>query len=216
MTVLGILSPRLVRLGHKGGEYEVDFLADAGSNLFEPFRASNARVLGDPPSPRSTESGDSGYRPSAGDRVRVEVEVNGARREITGRIDSISGSGGRALRITPDGGGPARTVTRQQLVTISPIDGDAAADETSDPEESEEETDETLEEETDEEEIDSSVPPPISEAQFRSMSRAELEAAYPPRAQALERSDLDANTVSRLQWELTIIHDLLRPTPPDP
>ena len=28
VTVLGILSPRRVRLGHKGGEYEVDFLAE--------------------------------------------------------------------------------------------------------------------------------------------------------------------------------------------
>lgn len=213
VTVLAILSARKVRLGHKGGEYEVDFLAGNGDKLFEPFRPGGNRVLGDPPASRGGDR-PVGYRPSAGDHVTVVATINGARREITGRIESISGTGGRSMRIVPDDGGPARTITQSQLVEIAPAaDGDAASRTTTE-DASEVDDPETEASETEEEPEDENlapIPPPISEEQFRTMSVTELEAAYPPRAHALERTDLDPNTVVRLQNELTIIHDLLRP-----
>ena len=46
------------------------------------------------------------------------------------------------------------------------------------------------------------------------MTTAELEAAYPPIAHALERSDLDDATRARLGADLNLIHDLLRPPSP--
>lgn len=218
VTVLGILGPRKVRLGHKGGEYEVDFFDADGASLFKPFRAGNPQVLGDRPTPRGVETGGDGYRPNVGDHVRVVVNINGARREIAGRVQSMSGLGGRSMRIVPDDGGAVRTITSSQLVEIGPFGDDASPGDPPGTEDAdatdaggEDDVADPQDDETEEEENLAPIPPAISEEQFRIMSVSELEAAYPPRAHALDRTDLDPGTRTRLQNELTIIHDLLRP-----
>ncbi len=220
VAVLAILGPRRVRLGHKGGEYEVDFFATDASKVFEQFRASSGDgVLGAPPEGRPA----GGFIPSVGDRVQATVMIAGRRREITGRVEAIRGrDGSRIMRIVPDDGGPARDVLERQLVEIGPADDVApgAAGEVDEVHEVHEvddvestETDERSEDETEEDDADP-IPTARTEAEYRAMSVAELEAAYPPISRALERSDLDDATRARLGAELNIIHDLLRPPPP--
>jgi hypothetical protein len=225
VTVLAILGPRKVRLGHKGGEYEVDFLAADTSKVFEQFRASNSnRVLGSPP---SRPSGNRGFVPGVGDRVQATVMVDGERRVIVGDVQSISGrEGSRVMRIQPSDGGRVQTIVEGRLLEISPVDsttdessigtaasesGDAA-NESDAASESEADVDDA-DEET-ESEDSAPIPPARTEAEYRSMTRAELEAAYPPIAHALERQDLDDATRARLGVEMNLIHDLLRPPSP--
>ena len=110
VAVLAILGPRKVRLGHKGGEYEVDFLAADATKVFEQFRSSSNsdRVLG--ASPRGHD-GARHFVPSVGERVRVTATINGQRRVVEGRVESIAGrDGSRSMRIRPDDGGPTRTI----------------------------------------------------------------------------------------------------------
>jgi hypothetical protein len=211
VAVLAILGPRKVRLGHKGGEYEVDFLVTDASKVFEAFRASSGdRVLGTPPKGRR-EAGR--YIPASGDHVRATVTINGQRRVVEGRVESISGrEGSRVMRIMPDDGGPVRNILESQLAEIGPAtptgDGESSA---SDDVTGEEEIETTLDAEDPEQTDDVDVPAPRTEAEYRAMSTAELEAAYPPIAQALENNTLDDATRARLTAEMNLIHDLLRP-----
>jgi hypothetical protein len=226
VAVLAILGPRKVRLGHKGGEYEVDFLATDASAVFEAFRsaASGDRVLGTPPE----GSRDAiGFVPSIGDRVHATVMINGQRRTVDGRVESISGrSGSRVMRIRPEDGGPVRTILERQLAEIAPAEGPPAApgpNLTEDAEPNADEVDLTADNgdeptESEDEDLDENdaapIPPARTEAEYRAMSVAQLEAAYPPIARALERSDLDDPTRDRLGAEMNLIHDLLRPPAP--
>jgi hypothetical protein len=226
VAVLAILGPRKVRLGHKGGEYEVDFLAADASTVFEAFRsaAGGDGVLGTPPEGRRDAIG---FVPSVGDRVQATVMIGGQRRTVDGRVESISGrSGARVMRIRPEDGGPVRTILERQLVEIAPADSapaDPGSNLTDDPEANADEVDLTADDgdepsESDDEDLDENdaapIPPARTEAEYRAMSVAELEAAYPPIARALERSDLDDATRDRLGAEMNLIHDLLRPPAP--
>ncbi len=216
VAVLAILGPRKVRLGHKGGEYEVDFLVDDASKVFEAFRASTGeRVLGSVPEGRP----DAGrFIPSTGDHVRATVTINGQRRIVEGRVESISGrDGSRVMRIQPDDGGPSRNILERQLVEIGPAP--AAGDSESSPIDDSTSQDDTEDAtEIDTEDADQTdggeIPAPRTEAEYRAMSAAELEAAYPSIAHALERTDLDGSTRDRLTAEMNLIHDLLRPPSP--
>jgi hypothetical protein len=222
IAVLAILGPRKVRLGHKGGEYDVDFLTTDAAKVFQQFQSlGNERVLGSPPQGRRDAT--TGV-PEVGSRIKATVMVGGQRREIEGRIESISGrDGSRVMRIRPDNG-PVRTVLERQLMDIEL--GDAAPNDVEpgpselpdanaesppliDPEAADEDP-----AEPDEEDDAAPIPPARTEAEYRAMSVTELEAAYPPIAHALERNDLDAGTRGRLTAEMSIIHDLLRPPPP--
>jgi hypothetical protein len=227
VAVLAILGPRKVRLGHKGGEYEVDFLAADATKVFEAFRSSSNsdRVLG--ASPRGHD-GARHFVPSVGERVRVTATINGQRRVVEGRVESISGrDGSRSMRIRPDDGGPTRTIIESQLLEIAPADAAAsdAGASISDPAEgdatAEADSETAGESETDESDADDDadddaapIPPARTEAEYRAMTTAELEAAYPPIAHALERNDLDDATRARLGADLNLIHDLLRPPSP--
>ncbi len=226
VAVLAILGPRKVRLGHKGGEYEVDFLAADASKVFEAFRGSSSgdKVLGSPP--ESRPDGDR-FVPSVGDHVRVTAMIDGRRRVVEGRVESISGrDGSRIMRIRPDDGGPVRSILERQLVDVGPAGATAASegaesaavapDSDATPETTEADPEETESAEDDEDPADESaeIPPARTEAEYRAMTTAELEAAYPPIAHALERSDLDDATRARLGAELNLIHDMLRPPAP--
>jgi len=228
VAVLAILGPRKVRLGHKGGEYEVDFLATDASTVFEAFRsaASGDRVLGAPPEGRRDALG---FVPSVGDRVQATVMIAGQRRTVDGRVESISGrSGARVMRIRPEDGGPVRTILERQLTGIAPADDTPAVPGSNLTEDAEpnadevdltaENGDEPSESDDDDKDLDENdaapIPPARTEAEYRAMSVSELEAAYPPIARALERSDLDDATRDRLGAEMNLIHDLLRPPAP--
>jgi hypothetical protein len=218
VAVLAILGPRKVRLGHKGGEYEVDFLVTDSSKVFEAFRASSGeRVLGAPPEGRR-ESGR--FVPSAGDRVRATVMLNGQRRVVEGRIESISGrEGSRVMRIVPADGGSARNILERQLVEIGPAStNDNAESPAADDATAESDVDTTTESESESDDSEpteaNDVPAPRTEAEYRAMSTAELEAAYSPIAHALDNFNLDDVTRDRLTAEMNLIHDLLRPPSP--
>lgn len=201
ITVLGILGPGKVRLGHLGGDYEVDFLAGNTSNLFTEFRPGRnvASALGDPPAPRGDATG-----PSPGDRVRAVTNRNGQRRVVTGRIESVTGpNGSRVMRIRPEGGGNVITIPQSDMVSFETLDDtigrlpeDAGEDEPQDPE------------------SEHPIPPPASTEEFRAMSPEDLGTAYDSRALALRNEGLDHPLTVRLQNEMTVIHDLLRPPPP--
>ena len=122
VEVIAILSANSVKLGHKGGEYEVSFLKADPESIFTPFESLNSnRVLGraspnatprtpvteiaEPVTPTTTPESeveamsstdgddDAPWTPSQGSQVTVTFNDGGVTRSLTGSLEYLTGSG---------------------------------------------------------------------------------------------------------------------------
>lgn len=236
VRVLDILGPTLVRLGHKGGEYEVSFLDDDYSSIFKPFSGSTSSdILGEAPTnsqgaPVSTpvaepetqattrpvqEIEGGSWSPQRGGAVTVTFNDGGQERTITGRIQYISSPGGEGggsmvIRGEIDGRTVFQRIDDSQVVemTEAPEDALPPLEDLEDTADPDEESDVPAEDELGEE-GEAEVDPQMEE-RLRGMSVAQLESRHYQLTAVLNRPELEEQMRAGLEAELRMINDLLR------
>lgn len=236
VKVLGILGPTIVRLGHKGGEYDVSFLDDDYSSIFKPFAGSTSSdVLGSAPeniqgAPSTVVAAEPTERtvaqsslpvvsepwaPRRGGAVTVTFNDGGQERTITGRIQYIAspngdGAGSMVIRGKIDGRTVFQRIDDSQVVEMieAPEDSLPPLDAADEADEADpEEESETPEEEMGEE--DPVVDPQLEE-RLRGMSVTQLESRHYQLTAVLNRPELQDQMRAGVEAELRLINDLLR------
>jgi hypothetical protein len=215
VKVIGILSPTLVRLGHKGGDYEVSFLDDDYSTIFKPFAGSpGSDILGrapersEPPAGNVSASSDSPatdapWTPERGSAVSVTFNDGDRERTLVGRIQYIgrAGSGSQSRSMVIRGQQDGRTVFQRidesQLIEM----GEIPEGEIPPLEEIEEPTEEVVPEGG----ID-----PLIETTLRGMQNPQLESRQYQITAVLQRPELAENMRIGLEVELELIISILR------
>lgn len=244
VEVIAILSANSVKLGHKGGEYEVSFLKADPESIFTPFESLNSnRVLGraspnatpkappeeiaEPATPttapepevevtRSTDGDDATpWTPSQGSRVTVTFNDGGVTRSLTGNLEYLTGSGS-SRNMVVRGTVEGRTVY-QRISGDQLLTMDPVTEQTT-PDRNPESASESMGEDTAEiqeiEEI-SEIIDPSTEAALRGMSFSELSALNVQLNTRLESSDLSVPDRVAIEVEIRLINELLRETPPE-
>ena len=239
VKVLGILGPTLVRLGHKGGEYDVSFLDDDYSSIFKPFAGSaTSDVLGSAPeniegTPRSTPRTEPTERsaarsdspvvsepwaPRRGGAVTVVFNDGGQERTITGRIQYLASSGDSSggsmvIRGQVDGRTVFQRIDDSQVVEMNeaPEDSLPPLDEGDGSDEGDKDDPEEESDAPEEEmgEEDPVVDPQL-EQRLRGMSVPQLESRHYQLTAVLNRPELQDQMRAGVEAELRLINDLLR------
>ncbi|MCP4834063.1 MAG: hypothetical protein GY895_04800 [Phycisphaera sp.] len=233
VKVLGILGPTLVRLGHKGGEYDVSFLDDDYSSIFKPFAGSTSSdVLGSAPeniqgAPSTVVAAEPTERtvaqsslpvasepwaPRRGGAVTVTFNDGGQERTITGRIQYMAspngdGGGSMVIRGEIDGRTVFQRIDDSQVVEMIEAPEDSLPPLDAGDEADPEEESETAEEEMGEE--DPVVDPQLEE-RLRGMSVTQLESRHYQLTAVLNRPELQDQMRAGVEAELRLINDLLR------
>ena len=229
VRVLGILGPTSVRLGHKGGEYDVSFLNDDYSTIFKPFSDSvNPDILGKAPDterepvdpkpttpaePPAEENASVGQPPTSGPwsprrggAITVTFNDRGEQKTLVGRIQYLGRSGngeGRSMVVRGEVDG--RTVF-QRIDESQVIEMGEAPEDSVPPLENESDT----EEEADDEPLDESDLDPNLESTLRNMTTAQLESRHYQVTQILNRPELGEEMRAGLETELRLIDSILR------
>ena len=224
IRVLGIIGPTVVRLGHKGGEYEVSFLDDDFSSIFKPFRESvDPDILGkapetaaepatpktpvsrpEPEPTREIAASSEPWAPRRGAAVRVTFNDQGEQKTLVGRIQYLTRNGNdgnqsMVVRGEIDG----RTVF--QRIDVSQVTEMGEAPEGSVPPLDEDEGGEN-------DPVSMDDVNPNAEATIRNMSTTQLESRHYQVTEVLNRPELGEEMRSGLEAELRLINDLLRGT----
>ena len=199
VRVLGILGPTEVRLGHKGGEYEVDFLRGDIEDIFTPFSADvRADVLGTSPDTDVATTSTEPWSPERGSAISMTFMDGDRRRSIRGRVQYM-GRGGSGRTMVIRGEVDGRTVF-QRIDESQVIDMEQAPDDSVPP------LDDEVED-APEGEID-----PLVETTLRNMTTAELQSRHYQVTAVLNRPELAESMRASLEAELRLINDLLRGT----
>ena len=225
VEVLGILGPTTVRLGHKGGEYDVNFLDDDYASIFKPFSEPvKTDILGKAPdTPRepvasaptettpqtSTEPTNppisrEAWTPQRGGAIRVTYMDRGQEKTLMGRIQYVGRTG--------DGGGRSMVVRGEVdgRTVFQRIDESQVVDMGEAPEDSVPPLDGDGEEEVEREPLDETDVAPNLESTLRNMSTAQLESRHYQITEVLNRPELGDEMRDGLEAELRLINDILR------
>ena len=221
VKVLALIGPTAVRLGHKGGTYEVNFLDDDFSTIFKPFSDSiDPGVLGKAPEgagePEPSEPSEPSesvastapaavsepWSPQRGSAVKVTFNDRGEDRTIFGRIQYLGRGGdgkGRSMvvRGEVDGRAVFQRIDESQVIEMGEAPDDMVPPIDDD-------------DGVDEEPLsDEDVSPNLAET-LRNMSNAQLESRHYQLTEILNRPELGDEMRDGLETELRLINDILR------